>query len=240
MIVIGFELLNDLISLRGLSVRKSALENEIDQANLSRFLKGDIKRVGPEKIAKLVNYLALDGEGHLKPGIHRWSSPSRLPVDQDRIGRITRTLLPGGVLAIFIRSDFFSFCHLYVLVPNLFPAVRILLSISALSTNSVVKGLQGIVTGDKERPVRLGDFGQGSKWLGGSVSDDQPSDSYVTLTPSQLDRIRKDADLTVEDLDAMLGLSISGDQGWTPERLMAGLEAKGISYEEAARKLGLG
>ena len=96
-----------------------------------------------------------------------------------------------------------------------------------------------MVTGDKGCHVRLGDFGQGSKWLGGSVSDNQPSDSAVTLPPSQLDRLRQDADLSVEDLDGMLGLSMSGDQDWTPERLIAGLEAKGISYGEAARKLGL-
>ena len=96
-----------------------------------------------------------------------------------------------------------------------------------------------MVTGDTERPVRLGDFGQGSKWLGGSVSDCQPTDSYVTLPPPQLDRIRQEADLTVEELDAMLGLSMPGDQAWTPERLIAGLKAKGISYEEAARRMGL-
>lgn len=230
------EALKDLIILRGLSPHRVALNLGIEPSNFSRFLKNKSGVLSAQKLAGVVDYIGLAESGRLKPGIHRWSSPSMLPVDQDRIGRITRRLLPGGVIAVPISSsDFFSFRFLYVLVPNLFPDVRIILSLPTVS----VKGLQGMVVGNPERRVQLGDFGQGSKWLGGSVSDACPTDSAVTLPPSQLDRLRQDADLSVEDLDEMLGLSISGDQGWTPERLIAGLEAKGISYGEAARKLGL-
>ena len=233
--VIEPEVLKDLIILRGLSPHRVALNLGIEPSNFSRFLKNKSGVLSAQKLAGVVDYIGLNESGRLKPGIHRWSSPSMVSVDQERIGRITRRLLPGGVIATYIHSDFFSFRFLLVLVPNLFTDVRIILSIA----NASVKGLQGMMTGDKERSVRLGDFGQGSKWFGGSVSDNQPSDSAVTLTPSQLDRFRQDADLSVEDLDEMLGLSISGDQEWTPERLIAGLEAKGISYGEAARKLGL-
>lgn len=229
------EVLKDLIILRGLSPHRVALNLGIEPSNFSRFFKNKSGVLSAQKLAGVVDYIGLTESGRLKPGIHRWSSPSMVSVDQDRIGRITRRLLPGGVIAVPICSDFFSFRFLYVLVPNLSPDVRIILSIANVS----VKGLQGMVTGDKARSVRLGDFGQGSKWFGGSVSDAVPSDSAVTLPPSQLDRLRQDEDLSVEDLDEMLGLSISGDQGWTPERLIAGLEAKGISYGEAARKLGL-
>ena len=230
------EVLKDLIVLRGLTPHRVALNLGIEPSNFSRFLKNKSGVLSAQKLAGVVDYIGLTESGRLKPGIHRWSSPSMLSVDQDRIGRITRRLLPGGVIATYIHSDFFSFRYILVLVPNLFSDARIILSIA---NASVVKDLQGMVTGDKGRPVRLGDFGQGSKWLGGSVSDNQPFDSCVTLPPSQLDRLRQDADLSVEDLDEMLGLSISGDQEWTPERLIAGLEAKGISYGEAARKLGL-
>ena len=229
------EVLKDLILLRGSSPHRVALNLGIEPSNFSRFLKNKSGVLSAQKLAGVVDYMGLAESGRLKPGVHRWSSPSMLLADRDRIGRITRRLLPGGVLAVSIRSDFFSFRHLYVLVPNLSPAVRIILFLADAS----VKGLQGRGTGDKERPVRPGDFGQGSKWLGGSVGDDPPSDACVTLPPSQLDRLRQDADLAVEDLDAMLGLSMSGDQGWTPERLIAELEAKGISCGEAARKLGL-
>ena len=229
------EVLKDLIILHGLTPHRVALNLGIEPSNFSRFLKNKSGVLSAQKLAGVVDYIGLNESGRLKLGIHRWFSPSMLLADQERIGRITRRLLPGGVIATYIRSDFFSFRYLLVLVPNLFTDVRIILSIATVSA----KGLQGMVVGNSERSVRLGDFGQGSKWLGGSVSDNQPSDSAVTLTPSQLDRLRQDADLSVEDLDEMLGLSISGDQGWTPERLIAGLEAKGISYGEAARKLGL-
>jgi hypothetical protein len=50
-------------------------------------------------------------------------------------------------------------------------------------------------------------------------------------------RIKSDPELTVPDLDTILG--ISGSPDWTWERLNAILQGKGMTPEEVARKCGI-
>ena len=235
MISVNRELINELIGVTGRSVRKAAMENGIDQANLSRFLKGDVKRVGPDRIAKLLDYLGLTIEGKLKDGIHRWFIASMFPKDLELLSVITQSLLPGAILLIPLRSSRQTSEQLYVLVPQNFLNIRILLSIDLFSR----KKLMSMRSEEKERPLHLSDFGQGSMWFQGSIDEVAPQNCYVRLNDIGLKSIQK-PDLTVLELDKVIGLSHDSNfRPWTKERLIEELDARGISYKEAAQKLGL-
>ena len=235
MISLNHELINDLIEVTGRSVRKAALENEIDQPNLSRFLKGDVKRVGSGKIAKLVDYLGLTIDGKLKDGVHRWFIASMFPRDLEQLSIVIQTLLPGGIVLIPIRSNMMSSVHLYALLPIKFLSVRILLSIDTLSK----KRLMSIRGGEKERSLHLTDFGRGSMWYQGNFNEEEPLECYIQLDSPKLEKIQQQ-DLSISELDEILGFpSISNSVIWTRERLIQELDSKGISYEDAARRLGL-
>ncbi|MHB1563873.1 MAG: hypothetical protein ACYCXP_07250 [Leptospirillum sp.] len=236
MISLNHELINDLIEITGRSVRKAALENAIDQPNLSRFLKGDVKRVGSVKIAKLIDYLGLTIDGKLKDGVHRWFIASMFPRDLEQLSVVIQTLLPGGVILIPIRSNMLSSVRLYALAPIKFLSVRILLSIDTLSK----KRLMSIRGGEeKERVPHLSDFGRGSMWYRGNFNEEEPSECYIRLDSPIFEKIQQ-PDLSISELDEILGFpSISNSVIWTRERLIQELDSKGISYEDAAKRLGL-
>jgi len=235
MISLNHELINDLIEVTGRSVRRAALENAIDQPNLSRFLKGDVKRVGSVKIAKLVDYLGLTTDGKLQDGVHRWSIASKFPRDLEQLSVVIQTLLPGGIILIPIRSNMLSSVHLYALVPVNFLSVRILLSIDTLSN----KRLMSVRGGEEERSLRLSDFGRGSMWYRGNCNEEEPLDCYIKLDAPKFEKIQQ-PNLSVAELDEILALlPMENSVSWSRERLIEELDAKGISYEEAARRLGL-
>lgn len=227
------EILKDLIILHGLTPHRVALNLGIEPSNFSRFLKNKPGVLSAQKLAGVVDYIGLTESGRLKPGIHRWSSPSRLPADQDRIEGTVRTLVPGGATAVRLRPDTLMGRgprDFFVLIPHWRPDVRIVLSIHPQTP----RGLPS-----SSRELRPEGLGVGSTRWGGEIGGTDPNGSFLSLPGPVVDRILADERLAVEDLDGMLGLSISGDRGWTWERVAAGLEAKGIPPEEVARKMGL-
>ena len=229
------ELIKDLIEITGRSVRRAAIDNGIDQANLSRFLKGDVKRVGPDRIAKLLDYLGLTVEGNLKNGVHRWFIPSMFPKDLEHLSVVTQILLPGGVIITPIRSNMLSSACLYALSPIKFLSVRILLSIDSLSSER----LKSSRSEDQERSLNLSDFGRGSMWYRGSLAEEEPSECYVRLDSTKIEKVQK-PDLSISDLDEILGFRyLSNNTTWTKERLIEELDSRGITYEDAARRLGI-
>ena len=234
-ISLTYELIKDLIGITGRSVRKAALDNEIDQANLSRFLKGDVKRVGHEKVARLADYLGLTLEGNLKSGVHRWFIASLFPKDLEHLSVVTQILLPGGVIITPIRPNMLSSLCLYAISPIKFLSVRILLSIDSLSSEK----LKSSRSGEQERSLHLSDLGRGSMWYRGSLAEEEPSECYVRLDSSKIEKVQK-SDLSISDLDEILGFRyLSNNTTWTKERLIEELDSRGITYEDAARRLGI-
>jgi hypothetical protein len=71
----------------------------------------------------------------------------------------------------------------------------------------------------------------------GSSPDEIPSSAWIPIRPEIFARVKSDPELTVPDLDAILG--ISGSPDWTWERVNAILKGKGMTPEEAARKCGI-
>lgn len=234
-ISLTYELIKDLIGITGRSVRKAAIDNGIDQANLSRFLKGDVKRVGQEKVARLADYLGLTLEGNLKSGVHRWFIASLFPKDLEHLSVVTQILLPGGVIITPIRSNMLSSVCLYALSPIKFLSVRILLSIDSLSSEK----LKSSRSGEQERSLHLSDLGRGSMWFQGIIDEEEPTNCFIRLNEIGYKTIQN-PNLTVLELDKVIGFNHDSNfHPWTKERLIEELDARGISYTEAAQKLGL-
>ncbi len=230
---LDLQLLKNLIYAKGLTPHRLALNIVIEPSNFSRFLNGKAGMLSHENLLRVTDSIGFDIEKRsLKPGIHRFLSKSLTIEDMDRVEATIRTLLPGGVTCIpikpvgklegYMRYD-------YVLIPHLHLDVRVVLSLKTLSAKAIFSA---------ERGLKLGGLGAGSKWRGGSVSDQCPTDSVLFLPSPLIERIVADKSLTIEALDEIVGIS-SDLTDWTWEMVTSSLETKGITPREMAKKLGL-
>ena len=230
---LDLQLLKNLIYSRGLTPHRLALNIGIEPSNFSRFLTGKAGMLSHENLLRVSDTIGFDLETHsLKPGIHRFQSKSNTIEDMDRIEATIRSLLSGGVTGIPLKpvGMFEGFTRFdYVLIPHLQRDIRVVLSIKTLSAKAIFSA---------ERGLRLGGLGAGSKWRGGAVSDQCPSDSVLVLPSPLIERIVVDKSLTIESLDEIVGIS-SDHTDWTWEMVNSGMEAKGITPRETAQKLGL-
>lgn len=191
--------------------------------------------IGQENLERVLEFLGFDKVRKiLKPGVHRFWSRSLVAEDMERTESTIRALLPGGFLVIPLKSPKWMEGRLfynYVLVPGLRRDVRIILTINTLS----VKGVYA-----SERGLSLGGFGEGSRWYGGSVSDQLPTDSILSIPARSFDRIFSDNNLDVETIDSLLGIDDAGGKdGITWPMVIGALQAKGITPQEVARKFGI-
>ena len=122
----------------------------------------------------------------------------------------------------------------YALSPIKFLSVRILLSIDSLSSEKLKRSRSG----EQERSLHLSDLGRGSMWFRCSF-EEEPSECYVRLDSTKFEKVQN-PDLSISDLDEILGFRyLSNNTTWTKERLIEKLNSRGISYEDAARRLGI-
>ena len=226
-------ILKNLIYSKRLTPHRLALNLGIEPSNFSRFLAGKSGMLSEDNLVRVCDSIGFDLATHaLKPGIHRFLSKSMTLEDMDRIETTVRSLVHGGVTAISIRPEGLleGFTRYdYVLIPNLDRDIRIVLSIKPISAKSIFSN---------ERGLRLGGLGSGSKWRGGSVSDQLPLDSVLVLPKPQIERIVHDESLTTQALDQIVGIT-SDPTEWTWEMVIAGMEKKGVTPREAAKNLGL-
>lgn len=227
-------IIDQVRTLKKMSVRELARRSEVSPGNLSGFFRGLPSRLGSEKVARVARTLGLTDTG-LLPGVHVWEGESMLLSEMEKIEGTVRTLLPGGMTAVSLKpeNDFWGAggsWDVTVLIPHFSKEVRVVLTLPAMSPKDFFVSTRGL---------RLGALGKGSRWFGGSLGDQAVPDSCVTLTPSRLDRIRQEAELTVADLDAILGIGPSIVHEWTWEQVTASLSAMGITPEATARKMGL-
>ncbi|MHB8370915.1 MAG: helix-turn-helix domain-containing protein [Leptospirales bacterium] len=235
---ISIQIADEIRKLKGISIRELAKTAEVNQAHLSGWFREIPGRMGMDKIERVLKVLGL-ADSNLLSGIHRWMIPSQMTSDVEKAEYLVRELCPGGgklyplrsanIVQAIIPASFGSFLPwmLWVLVPIASPQVRIVFSI-------------------KPSPKTLNFLGSirslYPKYFGGilpdgSSPDEIPSSAWIPIPPEIFDRIKSDSDMTVPDLDAILG--ISGSSNWTWERLNAVLQGKGITPEETARKMGI-
>jgi hypothetical protein len=232
------KIVNLVRELRGLSIRELARRTgSVQPRNLASHFAGQSGKVSQEKLSGVCRVLDLSENG-LVSGIHRWVIPSPMASDMEKAEYLIRELCPGGVIVYPIQPKTFfpqgiseNIISLndrtVVLVPMALPLVRIVLAAK------LVFGTLYPVSSC--RFVNLKYFG--GVLPDGSSPEEIPSSAWIPLPPEILDRIKSDSDLTVPDLDAILGISV--DSGWTWERLTAVLQGKGMTPEEAARKMGI-
>lgn len=231
--MLPIDIIDQVRTFKKMSVRELGRVSGVNHGNLSGWLRGIPERLSPGKIDRVLGALGLDPAGFPLPGIHRLEASSQSVSEMDRLEGTVRILVPGGSTVVFLRPDNIlerRTQYLYALIPNLRLDLRVVLLIPPMTFKDRLAPLRGL---------DLRGLGTGSKWLGGSTSDEVSPDFCVTLSPSRLDRIRQDWNLTVEGLDAMTGIPVSENRDWTWKRLGALLESKGIGPEETARKLGL-
>ena len=222
-------------TMKSLSLRELARKTNNSHGNLSTWFQGKMSSLSNERAEEIQRVLGIDPlTGRLFAGIHRWKTPSTTVWDIEKAEYAVRTLFSGGGTVVVVARDGIIAPHLIfnqalVFVPIVFPDVRIVLKygLSVQRINPIAP----------ERCVKLGGLGSGWKWQGGSVADECPMDAIQKISSKSFDRIDADESLTVSDLDAILG--ISGSPDWTWERLTAVLQGKGITPEEAARKMGI-
>ena len=235
---ISIQIADEIRKLKGISIRELAKTAEVNQAHLSGWFREIPGRMGTDNIERVLKALSLSDTG-LFPGIHRWMIPSQMTSDVEKVEYLLRELCPGGgkvyplrsanIVQAIVPASFGSFLPwmLWSLVPVASPQVRIVLSI-------------------KPSPKTLNFLGSirslSPKYFGGilpdgSSPDEIPSSAWIPIRQEIFVRIKSDPELTVPDLDAILG--ISGSPDWTWERLTAVLQGKGITPEEAARKCGI-
>ena len=233
-----YRTIDALRDLKKLSARQLAQQSGVSPGNLSGWLRGAPGRLGAEKIGEVVKALGLDPSGSLQPGIHRWTTTMGNE-DIERFEHVVRSLLPGGVEAIFIGEDqswtewaFLGGIARYVAVfrPNRRPDIRIILILRPLNPKSLMPSA---------RTIRIGALGAGSFWYGGSRADQKPNDSYIALPQNIVHRLLDSEDLSVQILDDLLGIDSSKGHDWTWEMVTSGLDAKGITPKETALKMGL-
>ncbi|BAM06270.1 hypothetical protein [Leptospirillum ferrooxidans] len=240
------KMLLNISNLKGISTMRLANENDIPQANLSRWFKsqkgGYVKE---EKIERMAKYLGLDYKvGKLFPGVHRWTVPSHLIEDVLQVESIVQKFLPGGGTIypvrrknpILIKMTTESYVPWspwvrWVLVPLAFPDLRVILKMG-----EKVKQLISPFDNHSPDPFRMEGWfcPEGSK---GNKKEEIKKTLWVDLPEEMFLRLSGDEDLSVHDLDIILG--ITGSLGWTWEKLIPVLEAKGTTPDEIARNHGL-
>ena len=233
-----YRTIDALRDLKKLSARQLAQQSGVSPGNLSGWLRGAPGRLGAERIGEVVKALGLDPSGSLQPGIHRWTTTMGNE-DIERFEHVVRSLLPGGVEAIFIwgnesMTELFILGgiarSIYIFRPRLRPDIRIILILRQLSPKSFLPSA---------RSIRIGALGAGSFWYGGSRADQHPGDSFIEVPQNILHRLLDSEDLSVQILDDLLGLDPSKGHNWTWEMVNSELDARGITPEETARKMGL-
>ena len=227
-------IIDQVRTFKKLSIRGLARISGVNPANLSGWFREHPGRLSPQKILQVLEALGLDPAGFPFPGIHRLEASSQSVSEMDRLEGTVRALVPGGATAVRLRPDTprgRGSRDFYVLIPHCRPDVRVVLSIPVSRTP---RDLLSSV-----RELRPEGLGVGSTRGGGEIGGTDPNGSFLSLPGPLVDRIAADERLSVEDLDGMLGLSMSGDRGWTWARVTTGLEAKGITPKETALKMGL-
>lgn len=203
------KILLNITRLKGISVMRLANENDISQANLSRWFKGQKGGyVKEEKIERMAKYLGLDYKtGKLLPEIHRW----REGFNQGKLFIETLNLIsPEGGIIVPISGLVAN--EAWVAVPH-DRFFRIILSISHLLTALF----------DPEP------FDMKSTWKFQDVIHLENDQRGI------VDRLKGES-LTIPDLDAIIRINNSI---WTWDRLVSSLKEQGKTPEEVAKKLGL-
>ena len=239
------DLLTQLIFVSGRSSRKIALDLHIDTGAWSQWLKYMTPgRVGKEKLEKVAEHLGLDPmTGKLLSGIHRWTIPSHLIEDVLQVESIVQKFLPGGGTIYPVRRENrilnkmttetyvpWSPWIRWILVPLAFPNIRIILKMG-----EKVKQLINPFDNHSPDPFRM----EGWFWPDGSKGNSKEEIKktlWIDLSEEVFLRLSGDADLSVHDLDAIMG--ITGSLGWTWEKLIPAFEAKGMTPDEIARNHG--
>ena len=240
------DLLTQLIFVSGKSSRKIALELQIDTGAWSQWLKYMTPgRVGKEKLEKVAEHLGLEPmTGKLLSGVHRWTVPSHLIGDVHQSESIIQKLLPGGGTIYPVRRENrilnkmttesyvpWSPWIRWVLVPLAFPDLRVILKMG-----EKVKQLINPFDNHSPDPFRM----EGWFWPDGSKGNENEEIKktlWVNLPEEMFLRLSNTEDLSVPDMDAIIG--ITGNMKWTWESLIPALKAKGITPEEIARNHGL-
>lgn len=195
------KILFNIATLKDISVMKLADENEISQANLSRWFKNQKGGyVREEKIERMASYLGVDYKtGRLLPGLHRWRGGWR----QGELFIETLNLIsPEGGMVVPISGAY----EVWVAVPH-DHSFRIILSISQL-----ISGLFDNDPFNIESPWKRQDLVY--------LKNDQRG---------IVDRLKGES-LTIPDLDAIIGINDSSwtwerlvavlkDQGKVPEEV---------------------
>lgn len=231
------EILLNIAVLKNISVMKLANENEISQANLSRWFKnqkgGYVKE---EKIERMATYLGVNYKsGKLFPGIHRWNGVEW--GTSEIFVKTISALSPGGgefyvikeVLNTYFTQDTEEFVekdaefvksHDFLVSVPFDQSFRII-SDNGLEGNGSVDGVQLALKEIK------------SQWK--LKKDKNGSLMELEFEPGIYARLNNEA-LTASELDMILGIE---ESLWTWERLVSTLKEKGVLPEEAARKLGI-
>ena len=233
------EIINTIRELNGFSIRELARRaGNVQPRNLASYFSGQAGKVSKEKLDGVYVILNITDES-LLPGIHRWTIPSATTSDVEKAEYLVRELCPGGGKVYPIRSanlvqaivstSFGNFLPwiAWVLVPVASPQIRIVLSIKPSA-----KHLNFIGSFRSLSPKSFGGI-----LPDGSSPKEIPSSAWIPIRPEIFVRIKSDPELTVPDLDTILG--ISGSPDWTWERLNAILQGKGMTPEEVARKCGI-
>jgi transcriptional regulator with XRE-family HTH domain len=231
-------LIDVLRELKGLSLRKLAEKSGLDPSSLSYWIRGKENRVSRERLKNAKLVLGISDSG-LLTGIHRWVIPSPTSSDMEKAEHLIRELSPGGVKVYPVYSDILTQAPtsasiidhlswiLWVLAPITSTDVRIVLSIKPPNKRGFLP--------KSYRSLSLPNFS--GVISDGSSPKEIPSSVWKALLPQFFERIHSDAGLTIPDSDSILG--ISGNSEWTWERVVARLNAKGISPEETARLMEL-
>jgi len=225
-----------------ISLRKLAKDANLDPSSLSYWLRGIESRVSLERLKPAMTLLGL-GEDGLVSGVHRWTVPSHLIGDVLQVESIVQKLLPGGGTIYPVRRENRILNKMttesyapwapwirWVLVPLAFPDVRVILKMG-----EKVKQLINPFDNHTPDPFRM----EGWVWPDGSKGTEKEEIKKTLWVDLPVERFRlsDDENLSISDLDGMIG--ISGSAAWTWERLNTVLEAKGISPDEIARSQGL-
>lgn len=233
-------ILDLLRTMKSLSLRELARKTNNSHGNLSTWFQGKMSSLSNERAEEIQRVLGIDPlTGRLFVGIHRWTIPSAMTSDVEKAEYIVREFCPGGstvfplqsanLVQAFVPASLGNFLPwiAWVLVPVASPQIRIVLGIKPSAKHLNFLG--------SSRPLALKSVG--GKLPDGSSPEEIPASAWISLPPEVFDRIKTDSDLSVPDLDAILG--ISGSSDWTWERLNAILQGKGMTPEEVARKCGI-
>ncbi len=211
----AYHLIDSLRVLHGLSLRKLAKEASLDASSLSYTLRGIESRVSRERLKPVLKILGLTEDGLLS-GIHRWTVPSPLIEDVLQVESIIKKILPGGGTIYPVRRENrilnkmttetflpWSPWIRWVLVPLAFPNLRVILKMG-----EKVKQLINPFDNHSPDPFRM----DGWFWPDGSKGNEKEEIKktlWVDLSEEMFLRVSDDENLSVLDLDMILG--IAGD-----------------------------